>query len=104
MRASRILCWGVTVCLPLFVQADPPGSGSKDLPPATLLQPMSEELTYSMGHLVNKDGTKPYFLSYTVTDSRSATLQGTLGALYPSEDEHQRTLDVDVRVGDYTLD
>jgi predicted Zn-dependent protease len=65
---------------------------------------MDEELDYSMAHLATKDGTKPYFLSYTVTDTRSVVIQGSLGAIQSNLEDRERVLDVDVRVGDYALD
>lgn len=104
MRLSPLLCGTFLLCgVPLSQSAgnDPSPTGPSQVP---LLKLLGEELDYSMAHLATQDGVKPYFLSYTVSDSRSITLQSSLGALYPGEDEHQRTLDVESRVGDYALD
>ncbi len=68
-----------------------------------LLDVMAKELAYSMDHLVS-EGSKPYFLGYTITDTESASVIAQLGAIYQDDQDRQRTLDVDVRVGDYKLD
>ncbi|MEW6741912.1 MAG: metallopeptidase TldD-related protein [Planctomycetota bacterium] len=65
---------------------------------------MAEELQYSMEHLVTEDGTKPYFIAYTITDSATVSLRAELGALESDDSSHRRILDVEVRVGDYALD
>jgi TldD protein len=69
-----------------------------------LLEPLESELELSMDKLVGPDGSKPYFLMYSVTDTKSVSIAATLGALTGDSDSHSRQLDVDVRVGDYTLD
>jgi TldD protein len=65
---------------------------------------LGEELDYSMRHLATEEMTKPYFLSYTVTDTTSISLVASLGALFQNDEGRGRQLDVDVRVGDYALD
>jgi TldD protein len=69
-----------------------------------LLGVMQNELQLSMDRLVGVDGTKPYFLQYAVTDSKSVDISATLGAVTYDMDNHRRALDIDVRCGDYTLD
>src|SRR5262249_131692 len=69
-----------------------------------LLEVLGDELAYSMRHLATEEKTKPYYLSYTVTDSTSASLTASLGAIFQSDTSRARRLDVDVRVGDYSLD
>src|SRR5688500_38657 len=46
----------------------------------------------------------PYFLSYQLTDNRAVQITAAFGALTSSDDHRTRILDVDLRVGDYTLD
>jgi predicted Zn-dependent protease len=65
---------------------------------------LSEELDYSMRHLVTEEKAKPYYLAYTITESSSVSLQASLGALFQDDESGGRHLDVDVRVGDYALD
>ncbi len=69
-----------------------------------LLNVLGEELDYSMRNLAKDEKAKPYFLSYTISDTASVTLMGSLGALYQNDTQRARHLDVDVRVGDYALD
>ena len=65
---------------------------------------MQSELELSMEKLVGADGTKPYFLQYTVTDEKGINISATLGSITGDWENHSRLLDVDVRCGDYTLD
>ncbi|HVP12296.1 MAG TPA: hypothetical protein VMV94_14050, partial [Phycisphaerae bacterium] len=65
---------------------------------------LADELKYSMEHLATPDGTKPYYMSYAVTDVQSTRMSATLGTLLGDETNHSRLLDVEVRVGDYSLD
>ncbi len=69
-----------------------------------LLQVLEEELQYATENLKTEDGTAPYYLAYTITDVTSHSIGAELGALYNDDTGHQRLLDVDVRVGDYTVD
>ena len=69
-----------------------------------LLTILGEELNYAAEKLVLPDGTKPYYLGYTITDVQGVSLGAELGALAGDDTYHSRLLDVDVRVGDYSLD
>ena len=69
-----------------------------------LLDLLGEELAYSMDKLVMPDGTRPYYLAYSVADQRNIGMSATLGALARDDASHIRLLDIDVRVGDYALD
>ena len=69
-----------------------------------LLGLMQDELKLSMEKLVSPEGTKPYFIQYTVTDEQALGISATLGAVVQDRDEHVRMLDVDVRCGSYALD
>ncbi len=69
-----------------------------------LLGVMNSELKLSLEQLVGPDGTKPYFLQYWVTDEDEVTVAATLGSVTQNTVNHSRTLDVDVRCGDYALD
>ena len=91
----------IVLAAPLI--AAPPAAASDAAAPM-LVELMADELDYSMRHLVNDDGKRPYFLAYTITDVASASISGQLGAIYQENTGRQRVLDVDVRVGDYELD
>jgi len=57
-----------------------------------------------MEKLVAQDGTRPYFLQYAVTDEQDVHIAATLGSITFDRDNHSRSLDVDIRCGDYRLD
>jgi len=65
---------------------------------------MESEMALSMDKLVSPEGTKPYFLQYTVTDEVDVMIMATLGAVTNRQENHSRQLDVDVRCGEYDLD
>lgn len=71
---------------------------------ASLADLLVEELDYSMKNLVAEDGTRPYYISYTVYDEHSAVIAATLGALSQDRISHERNLNIDLRVGDYKVD
>ncbi|HEY2383603.1 MAG TPA: metallopeptidase TldD-related protein, partial [Terriglobia bacterium] len=54
--------------------------------------------------LKQKGNPAPYFISYSVRENQSVDIEASLGALQNSDTDHSRLLDVDVRVGDYSLD
>jgi predicted Zn-dependent protease len=64
---------------------------------------MGEELERSRGALKTQR-LPPYFLSYAITDTQTVWVSGGFGVLMHRTDSRRRLLDVDVRVGDYTLD
>jgi predicted Zn-dependent protease len=64
---------------------------------------MQQELNRSLQNL-KKAPTPPYFLSYQLTDNRSTQVSASFGALTGSSDQTTRLLDLDLRVGDYSLD
>ena len=57
-----------------------------------------------MTKLAMPDGTKPFYMAYTITDEKSVIIGAELGALMTDDQNHERLLDVDVRVGDYRVD
>ena len=104
MRARAILWGGLCLSSALFAQAGEPGTRAEGRAAAPLMQLLAEELDYSMAHLVSGESPKPYFLSYSVVDTKTISIWGSLGALHRNEQDRQRALDVDLRVGDYALD
>ena len=68
-----------------------------------VLTAMQQELTRSFGNL-KKAPLPPYFLSYQLTDNRAVDVSASFGALTGSSDVNTRLLDLDLRVGDYSLD
>jgi TldD protein len=78
-------------------------AGQQTSAPDPVLAVMTQELQRSFAGL-KKAETPPYFLSYQLTDNRAITLASSFGALTGSEDHRTRVLDVDLRVGDPSLD
>ena len=68
-----------------------------------VLTAMQQELTRSFGNL-KKAPLPPYFLSYQLTDNRAVEVSASFGALTGSSDASSRLLDLDLRVGDDSLD
>ena len=69
-----------------------------------LLNLMQSELDLSKKKLKSSEGTVPYFIQYTVADTRSLRIGATLGAITWNQQYHSRMLGVDVRCGGYRLD
>jgi hypothetical protein len=85
-------------------QMDAQSRGGAGGSSGSLLQLLGEELEYSMRHLAADDGTKPYYISYTVTDYRHHLDDGWARCVQQDDQDHSRVMDVDLRVGDYALD
>lgn len=73
------------------------------LPSDPVLTAMKDELRRSMATL-KQQPVPPYFLSYQLTDNRAVQIGSAFGTLTRSDDNRTRTLDIDLRVGDYALD
>jgi predicted Zn-dependent protease len=71
--------------------------------PSPVLQAMNAELERSMLKLKTQP-VPPYFLSYEITETHSFYVTGAFGKLTGSNENRHRQLDVDLRVGDYTMD
>ena len=77
--------------------------GAQQTPSDPMLTAMQQELDRSLQNL-KKTPVPPYFLSYQLTDNRSTQVAASFGALTTSSDQTTRLLDLDLRVGDYSLD
>jgi predicted Zn-dependent protease len=76
---------------------------AQQAPPDAVLDVMQQELLRSFKDL-KKASAPPYFLSYQLTDNRAINVAAAFGALTNSQDHKTRLLDVDLRVGDASLD
>jgi TldD protein len=65
---------------------------------------MKDELARSMAMLELASFGKPYFLSYELADETEGTFVASFGALVDSEVQPQRSVAIDLRVGDYAFD
>jgi predicted Zn-dependent protease len=68
-----------------------------------VLEAEKAELSHSLDQL-KKQELPPYFLSYEIIETHSATVSGSFGTLTHSSENKRRQLLIDLRVGDYTLD
>lgn len=71
--------------------------------PAPLLSALKEELERNLSTL-GKQPVPPYYVAYEAIAEKSVYVQASLGALEQSTVDFDRSLDVDVRVGDEKLD
>lgn len=62
---------------------------------------MEDELQRSMDELAYKDYEKPFFISYTINDSKAVSISASLGALLYSNHIPVRNKSIRVMVGDY---
>ena len=96
---SRIVA--LSLILWVFVMA--PSAADPPVASSPVLSAMKGELTRSLTTL-RKQSVPPYFLAYEITEARRVFTRASFGALTVSGDSVRRQLDIDLRVGDYTLD
>src|SRR5579884_2586452 len=101
------LLWGLLFSLlAISVPSLAPAKASapqQQAQPSPVLQAMDLELGRSIAALRQAD-PPAYFVSYTVTDQTAVTVEGSNGALLESDQQHNRLLQTQVRVGSYDLD
>ncbi|MES2766875.1 MAG: TldD/PmbA family protein [Bacteroidota bacterium] len=68
-----------------------------------VLSAMKKELSRTMTELASQP-QPPFFLSYSVTETRGVRMSASFGKIEGAADVHNRILDIDLRVGDYQLD
>jgi len=71
--------------------------------PSTVLDAMKAELKREQAKLGSQP-VPPYYIGYELTESHSAMVRGEFGGLINSNENRNRQLNIDVRVGDYALD
>src|SRR5262245_16735871 len=67
-------------------------AGKGKAPSGPLIGLLADEMDYAMRYLAMPDGTKPYFLAYTITDTQSTAISARLGALMSDSTSQQRML------------
>jgi TldD protein len=98
MKRLRLVILVVLACaITLWGSGPVRGAGSP------LLGIAQSELQRNFGGLKNEP-VPPYFISYTLHDTRTTRVSAAFGALQRSDEAHNRFATVDVRVGDYALD
>src|ERR1041385_8832348 len=97
MRPLRPIALATLVLLPSGFQA-------QTAKPSPVLAAMRAEMARSLDHF-KKLPTPPYFLSYEVIETETASVTGSFGALLSSAPPvRRRQLGIDLRVGSYELD
>jgi TldD protein len=76
---------------------------AQETQPPRVLQAMKAELARSVDTLKNQP-TPPYFISYEITEDAVVSVTGSFGKIEQSSEDRRRQLDIDLRVGDYSLD
>jgi hypothetical protein len=99
MRRRLMRLWIFTGCV-LATLTSVIGQASAD---SIILSAMKHELNRNMRNLVKDGYDKPFFISYTIADIRTAYANGTLGALTNSGENHYKDWNARVMVGDYEL-
>jgi TldD protein len=97
MRGYRLIA-ACAICLMLGTASFAGGQAT-----SPVLQALNAELEHSMQKLKTQP-VPPYFLSDEVVDTHAFFITGAFGQLTGSSEGHHRQLDVDLRVGDYSLD
>lgn len=87
------------ICLAGTGQSSP-SNASNALP---VLQAMQQELQRTVT-AYSKADPAAYFVAYTVSDEENVNVSGSNGALLSSSDSRNRWLEVQTRIGDYSLD
>jgi TldD protein len=80
------------------------GGVSAEAPPGTLLVAMKTELKRSMDELSKRGDPPPYFISYEAADTQHTHISASFGAVAASDEQRNRSADVQVRVGSRSLD
>ena len=97
-RAAAVFVF-IVLCLATG-PASAPIQGAADPRAFSILQ---SELQRNF-QVLSKEDAPAYFMSYTLHDTRTASLSASVGALQRSDESRSRFATVEVRVGDYFLD
>lgn len=67
------------------------------------LNQLELELKHNLDGLKKKE-IKPYFISYSLTETKYVKIYSSYGKVIADQEQHSKTLDVSLRVGDYSFD
>src|SRR5580704_4405108 len=99
-RRTRVFIGAAATAIGCAFFASAQAAESPDPPVITAMQ---QELSRSMDSLSGADPAT-YFISYTVADDTQTEVSGSNGALVQSDNDRNRYLEVQTRVGSYQLD
>jgi hypothetical protein len=85
--------------LSLFAQNDFPADSTENV----IMLAMRDELQRNMENLEYKDYNKAFFISYSIADARTLSINATLGSLVTSNMSHLRDWIIRVMIGDYQM-
>ena len=89
----------VPACMALlFAVVARAGAQNAERPPSPVLAAMRQELARSV-ETFKKQPTPPYFISYEITEARTAFVSGAFGTINASRENRRRVLGMDLRVG-----
>jgi TldD protein len=101
MRTERVKRLSVLVTMVhLILILVAPVTAEEDI----IIRAMSDEMARAMEELHMPQAEKPYFIAYSAQDVNSAKVAASLGSLTISNSTKKRTVNVELRVGNYSLD
>jgi len=86
------------------ILSSPDSKGAPRVGEDALMKAMEDELKRSAKKLKMEKLEKPYYLEYTVKDVKGVHIQASFGAVTRPDENRDRHLFVDLRVGDYQFD
>jgi len=102
MRRTVTIAILVGACL--WLAPAPQARQAQQAQPSPMMQAMQQEMARATSSLRLPNEPPPYYVAYLVTESAGESIQATLGSITGEFSARGRTLRVEVRVGDYTLD
>ena len=100
MNEYRRVAFVAAACLAVALQGSAPTIVYANSRTLAILQ---SELQRNF-QVLSKQDAPAYFMSYTLHETRTASLSASVGALQRSDEARSRFATVEVRVGDYFLD
>ena len=104
MTRSGVRRWTARAIAALLLASGGAGRSAAQSADDALGRAMRDELARSMQQLRLGKFEAPYFIAYRVTDVQWLDASATSGSLLESHEHHDRMLNVELRVGDYTFD
>jgi TldD protein len=101
MLSSKSFLLGLS--LAVFAGSASPQTGSGGSGDSVLMRTMQQELDRAMTSLAKADPA-PYFISYSADDDSRGYIVASNGAIVADIGQHERSVDISVRVGDRELD
>ena len=101
MKKLKLIITILTVIssIALFAQDDFQTDSTENI----IMLTMREELQRNMENLEYKDYNKPFFISYSIADAHTLSINATLGSLETSNVTHLRDWIIRVMIGDYQM-